>query len=375
MAFFSDFIKKVKGESITVGIDVGHHSIKVVKVSHSQKSRKLIDYGIAELPYGTIVDGVVQNSEVLTNILLNLLGLIGGVDSNTDVVLSLAWSNGVLADIVKMRTQPGMTDEELILSEAGRRAPFDDPDITLDYKILNRSEETNDINVLLVAVKNDVLNRWVIFFKDAGINPSVIDADTFGLHNAYYYKKKRDALKEAFSASDDYLDSLKEESVAILNIGQVKSNITFINNGVYHSTRDIPRSSIEGFARKVSRSLGIRQEKAVQIIKGEEVEGITKENIEEAYRDAFDDLAMDTQQTFAYYQSTGGGSGLNLLLCGGGSSLPGLLEAFREKLEITVEYLDLCNSIEVDEMKFHEGISAEVSSQLSVAIGMALRKV
>ncbi|MGL1937179.1 MAG: pilus assembly protein PilM [Fibrobacterales bacterium] len=380
MSFLTDFIKKVKGESTTLGIDVGHHCVKIAKVTHSQNSFKLIDYGIVEVPFGTIVDGIIQNSESLSGIILNLIAHMGGVDSNTDVVLSLSWSNGVLADIVKMRTQPGMPDEELILVEAGRRAPFDDPDITLDYKILNKTEESNDIDVLLVAVKNDILNRWVVFFKDAGIQPAVIDADTFGLYNALKYTLEKE------SSTDDIDDDVELESdpgvveeiknsYAILNLGHVKSNITFVYKGLYHSTRDIPRTSIEGVARKFARSLGVRQEKALGVIHGESFEGVTDEMIEQAYRDVFEDLAMDTQQMFNYFKQTGGQGELSLYLCGGGAALPGIVDAFKERLEVPVQLLDIGNNIAVDEYKFPHGLDQEVSSQLAVAISMAMRKV
>ncbi|MGL1901846.1 MAG: pilus assembly protein PilM [Fibrobacterales bacterium] len=380
MSFLTDFIKKVKGESTTLGIDVGHHCVKIAKVTHNQNSFKLVDYGIVEVPFGTIVDGVIQNSESLGGIILNLIDHMGGVDSNTDVVLSLSWSNGVLADIVKMRTQPGMADEELILAEAGRRAPFDDPDITLDYKILNKSEESNDIDVLLVAVKNDILNRWVVFFKDAGIHPAVIDADTFGLYNALNYilenESSTDGLEESLEPeSDQGPVEEKNNSYGILNLGHAKSNITFVNKGLYHSTRDIPRTSIEGVARKFARSLGVRQEKAFGIIHGETYEGITDEMIEQAYRDAFEDLAMDTQQMFNYFKQTGGKGELSLYLCGGGAALAGIVEAFTERLEVPVQLLDIGKNITVDEYKFPDGLDQEVSSQLAVAISMAMRKV
>ena len=57
-------IAKIRGERVTVGIDVGHYSIKYVKVYHNSRGGKVVvDADLEPVPEGAIVNGEIQRRE------------------------------------------------------------------------------------------------------------------------------------------------------------------------------------------------------------------------------------------------------------------------------------------------------------------------
>ena len=57
-------IAKIRGERETVGIDVGHYSIKYVKVYHNSRGGKVVvDADLEPVPEGAIVNGEIQHRE------------------------------------------------------------------------------------------------------------------------------------------------------------------------------------------------------------------------------------------------------------------------------------------------------------------------
>ena len=64
--------------------------------------------------------------------------------------------------------------------------PYDIEDVNIDFQILGPSEFSEDqMNVLLVAVKKDLVAEYIDLINQAGLNPCVIDVDSFALQNIY----------------------------------------------------------------------------------------------------------------------------------------------------------------------------------------------
>lgn len=110
-------IAKIRGERETVGIDVGHYSIKLVKVLHNSRGGKIVvDADLERVPDGAIVNGEIvaaeENAESAeknesnsgakgVGEALNKLLLRHPIDDSCDVVVSVncgAGAGGVLAD-------------------------------------------------------------------------------------------------------------------------------------------------------------------------------------------------------------------------------------------------------------------------------------
>jgi type IV pilus assembly protein PilM len=351
-------ISRLRGETTTVGLDIGNHSVKLVKILHRRSGPVLTAAGIHELKPDTIVGGEIRNKDALIEALTTL---VNQTDSTIkDVVMSLSWSYGVLGDRINLKSQRGSNDEETILFEAGQRPPFDVENITLDYKVLRRNVEASEMEVLLVAAKNQVMQSYIDIVYEAGLRPIVIDVDAFAFANAYSWV--------AGTQNPD-------EIVALINIGDNLTNITFLKGGIYHSTRDVSTAG-DYFVKYLMRQFKVNREEATGILKGKNLEKYDPAQVERAIEFSCEELSLGIDLAFQYFQSSEKGAQIHkIILCGGGACIANVPELIGKKHEAQVNVLNPLASIAKDEEKFPNPLPDTVSTLLTVATGMALRKV
>ena len=166
-------IAKIRGERETVGIDVGHYSIKYVKVYHNSRGGKVVvDADIEPVPDGAIINGEIQRREgdavtdedgkkekdgyeMLSESIAKLL-LRHPIDDSVEVVASVncgAGAGGVLVDHLSVKVPKNGNEAAIILQTAQSRPPFDDQDNVIDYEIYSRENE--DVKVNVVAGQDD----------------------------------------------------------------------------------------------------------------------------------------------------------------------------------------------------------------------------
>ena len=232
-----DLLARIRGERETIGIDVGHYSIKYVKVYHNSRGGKVVvEIDTEPVPDGAIINGEIQRregdaptgpdgkkekdgyellSEALTKMMMRHTR-----DANTDIVASVnccAGAGGVLADRISVKVPKNGNESAIILQTAQSRPPFDDQDNVIDFEVESREGEEVKANV--VAAKNALLDSWAQFFTVKGLKLSAMDVDIFGLLNAYTATASEEDLKQ---------------TTAVINIGEKKMSIGFIQEGKFH---------------------------------------------------------------------------------------------------------------------------------------------
>jgi type IV pilus assembly protein PilM len=358
LTFLKTLLSKAKGESISLGIDIGHFSVKTAAISHSPKGFEVIGVIENQLPAGSIVEGVIQKPEALESEILDSIESLGLYKSDCDIYTALSWCNGVLADQIKLNIQNPAKEEEVILFEAGSKPPFDEVDITLDYKILNRKESSNEIEVLLVAAKNVTLNKWADLFHSIGIKPNAFDIDSFAGLNAFGYDHEPEGSRVE----------------AIVNFGHSRSHITFVKDGSYHSTRELKGVSVFAFVKIITRKLNIQPEDAALAMQGD-ISRVSQERYVKAYDYAVNELAKAITQAISFFQSLASGRSVDKInLIGGGSYCRQLDEVLSGKLSLDVEIKNPLKSLPIAAKSRVSQNQQEEGSKYSVALGLAMRK-
>jgi len=358
LSLLKDILSRVKGESATVGLDIGNYAVKLVKIVHTRSGPKLVAFGYAELKPETLSNGEIKNRDAL---LETITTLIHNTDPEIkDVIVSLSWSFGVLGDRIELKSQKGKSDEDTILSEASQRPPFDVENITLDYKVLRRNVETQDLEVFLVAAKNQVMQSYINVLFDAGLRPIVVDVDAFAFANAYMY-----TVGEANP----------EDVTALINIGDSFTNITFLKGGIYHSTRDVSTAG-DYFAKQIQRQLKVGREQAQNLVKGRETENIDPARLQSTIEFCCDELQVGIDLAFQYFQNTEKDTKVSkIVLCGGGACIPGVPEYLQRRHDTQVAVLNPLLNVALDQDVFQSPIPETTATLLTVAVGMALRKI
>jgi type IV pilus assembly protein PilM len=250
-------ISRIRGDSKTVGLDIGHRSIKVAVVGHKQDSKRiLLALERDTLPEGVIVDNEIRNVQVLIDKVQTLLAkaMPSGVEG--DFAISVNWTSGILCDRILVKPVPKVPENELILQAAMGRSPFDDAGNVLDYSILDYREE--GIEAMIVAAKKDSLSPWINLFHALNLKLFAIDVDAFVLSNAYFASKTQ--------SSSDLPPEDDDEAVLLLNLGYKKSYAAFLRNERFNAARSIVGGSIQELQEQLSGTLGISTDQCNELL-------------------------------------------------------------------------------------------------------------
>jgi type IV pilus assembly protein PilM len=346
----------LKKSKLAVGLDIGSNSIKLLKLQTKPGGYLLKAMGIKELPFGAITTDEIKDRDA---VIFDIQNLVDQTDPKIkDVVVSIA-GHGVITDKFVMDKKTGAEAEQAILFEAEQRSPFDVEDVTMDYHIIKYDDEAGKMEILLVAARNEFLKNILDLVFDAGLKPVLVDTDAFAVLNAYEINYDMDPSKVT----------------ALINIGFENTNVVFIKDGLYHSTRDVS-NGIRLISEAVGREFRLNQEMTAKAMKGEMDSSIDQDMFKATVATTFEELMAGIEVAISYFKSSSGSEALDwIVLSGGGALVPYLPELMQNKLGIPVEIFNPLRNIEYDPDLFFEHQPEKVAPLLAVPMGLAARRV
>jgi type IV pilus assembly protein PilM len=338
------------------GLDIGASSIKLVKLQERSGGWALAALGMREIPMETVVDEEIKDRET---VIFNVQSLIDQCDPKLkDVAISIS-GHGVITDKITIDQKSGAEAEQAILFEAEQRSPFDVEDVTMDYHVIQVNPETRKMDVLLVAARNEILNSYVDLISDAGLRPVIVDIDALAMLNAYQLNYEIDPNKVT----------------ALMDIGFDTTSITFVKDGLYHSNRDLS-SGGRLIYNAIMKEFRINQELATKTIKGEMGPSIDQDMLRATVITASEELISGLEVAFSYFKSTAKVPKVDwIVISGGGALIPFLPEFIQSKLNVPIEIGNPLRNVEYDPDIFREGQPDKIAPLLTVAVGLASRKV
>ena len=148
------------------------------------------------------------------------------------------------------------------------------------------------------------------------------------------------------------------------------SNLNILENGLPVLSRDIYIAG-NNFTQKTADILELDFKSAEELKLNIDREKLDKVVI--AAESVLSDLAKELRVSFDYYESQNASSVIKIFLSGGGSKFSGLKDMLANLLGIEVEYWDPLRQISITDSVDSKEAKA-LSSQLAVAVGLALRK-
>lgn len=340
-----------------IGIDIGSSSVKLLELKKAKKGYQLKNVGIAFLPPGTVVDGALKDQGTVTNIIKNLVSNLGIKTKN------VATSVSGHSIIVKNISLPVMTEKELeesIKWEAEQYIPFEIDDVNIDFQILGENPENkSQMNVLLVAAKQDFINDYTKVIKEAGLNTVVMDVDFFALENM-------------FEINYPYNE---DEVIALVDIGASILNMDVLKNGVSVFTRTL---SIGGnkITAEIQKKKGISYEEAEALKIGGQAKGINYNEIKGIVEDISLSLATEIQRSLDFFWATFADEHINKIYLSGGCSKSIELKRLIEYRvgDIPVEVVNPFAGIDCSEKAFDSEYLEYIAPFMAVGLGLALRR-
>lgn len=339
-----------------VALDIGSSSIKLVQMSQTKQGWELTKLGKANLPPEAIVDGSIIDSMTVTNTLKELMSEHG--IKVKDSVSSLTGHSV----IIKKVSFPAMAEEELAESiqwEAEQYIPFPVSEVNIDFQILGADiEGRGQMDVMLVAVKKDVINDYTTVINEAGLTPVVIDVDSFALENM---------MEINYPVTPG-------ETVAVVNVGASITSISVIVSGLTIFTRSIPMGGNQ-FTEEIQRQLNVSFNDAENLKVGSTEAESDTTSLLAAIDTVSTNLAFEIKRSLDFFLGGTQGAYVNkIYLSGGSSKIEGLQQLMQDKTGIPVEMVYPFKNIEISAKGYDEEMLKDVAPFFGVAVGLATRR-
>ena len=344
------------GKKSLVGLDIGSSSIKAVEVKDLGRGRgyALQKLGLEYLPPEVIVDGsIIDSGEVVNKI--RKIWEDQGIKTK-DVAIAVSGTSV----IIKKIQLPTMPENELAESmpwEAEQYIPMDPQEVKIAYQILTEAPEAGgNMDVLLVAVKNERINEYVQVVSQAGLNPVLMDASVFCLQN----------VAESTTA-------LTDEVTALLNIGHSLPSICVVRGTMPLFWRDISAAG-HNFTEALQRELNLSFEDAQKLKHGERVGSVPLEQAGPIINAVSEDVGNEIKRSIDFFKATSGGETVRRMkLMGGGAQTLNLANYLSSRFSVPVEVVNPFANVQV---KGHDpAIVQQFAPNFGVAVGLGTRRV
>jgi len=344
-----------------LAVDFGAGSLKLAEFEVNEAGGlRLKQYGIKSLG----AEGA-QDSAREATILKALNAMISEKGIKAKAVNVCAPGFHVFSKFVKLPPVDAGKVTQIIQYEAQQNVPFPLAEVVWDYQILG-STPGGELEVLLVAIKADIVEGLFRVTESAGLSLQVADVSPAALCNAFRY---------------NYGDL--DDCTMLLDIGAKTSNLLFFEKGkVFSRSINLGANSItQDFANEAK--LKYDPAEKIKIDEGfvslggayEEPENPHQAAISKIARQFMTRLHIQVNQTMQFYRGQQGGSApQRLFLSGGASIMPYTAQFFAEKLNVPVEYFNPLRNVQIDPAINLEEL-AHVAHSMGEVVGLGLRNL
>jgi type IV pilus assembly protein PilM len=340
-----------------VGLDIGSKTIKAAEVIEGKKGYTLSKFGMTDIAPGLIEDGTIKDPEAVAETIRNLFKTYG--IKNHSVALSI----GGYSVIVKKISVQNATEEQLqetIHFEAEQYIPFDISDVNLDFQILGENENNpNQMNVLLVAAKKEMVNDYVGLVEMANLEPRIIDVDAFALQNVFEINYAPEA----------------EENVALIDIGASKTSLNILKGDTSVFMRDVSLGCGQ-INHKIATLIDCSIEEAEAIKFGESSDKISGEDLSDIISSVVADWCTEIRRALDFFYSTYPDDQIKrIILSGGGGNIQELRQLLAVETSAEVATINPFQQFYIDSEKFDTEYLEKIAPQASICMGLATRKM
>ena len=328
----------------SVGIDIGTSSIKVVSLDLHDEKKIITAYNIKKLPINyKDEDRATYIKEVLREI-----------DLRPEMVnLSMAGRDVVVRFIDFPRINKEQLDNALHF-EAEKYIPFNVNEVVLDSIILGDATEPGKMRVLLAAAKRKPIESLVGIVEKLGMKVNVIDISPFAMFNAF-------SLSNSLS---------EDKGTALICLGHSLTNI-LITIGERPCFMRQVKIGGKDIMEMLCKNLSISpQEAESYMLKHNDTHN---EEVYQATMTVLDELVKEIQLSFGYFENRYNDIIGNIYCSGGLIYHRGILDYLGESLKVDLKKWNPVDGLEMVDVLSKQDIDS-IASQLSVCIGLALRK-
>jgi len=344
----------IGGQKTIIGLDIGSSCIKAVELKKGRGGIELVHLGMEPLASDIVVDSMIVDSGSVSGAITKIFN---DGQIKTKAVATSVSGHSVIVKNIQIPTRSEQELADTIQTEAAQYIPFDVGDVNIDFQILSEDLTGPTMDVLLVAVKKDKILNYTNVLSLSGRAATIVDIDAFALQNCYEFN----------------YDPAPGSTAALLNLGASVMNINVVKGNVPLFTRDV---SVGGnqYTDALQKELDLSFDDAEKFKLGQQVGTVSEDSKLPILQQVTEVIVLEIQKTFDFFRATAAGEHIERILLAGGSSLvPGLVEALRQEFSLPVEVLNPFQKIGFAETTPNAEMIGKNAGQLAVAVGLALR--
>ena len=343
-----------------LSIDIGTSSVRMAEFEYSSSGNIVLqafDWASIESS-ATGIERIRVVSDAIKGMLL---------DNNFTTNRAFVCSTGQNAFVRFVKLPPISGDEakirQVVKFEAEDKVPFALDEVSWDYQLIPSGEDGDEIEVMIVVMKNDVTANLTGSILRSGLKTELIGVSSAALLN----------VAKANNIGND-------ECVMLLDIGDRCSDLLFIDGDRFFS-RSIPIAG-HAITQQIMKEFKISASAAEEIKRKhgfvalgagyEDPESEVAAVVSKIIRNVLTRLHNDINQTRSVFKNQyKGGAPSTLYLTGGSSVMKNVDRFFAEKLAVNVEFFNpfeivhLAPRIEPEKMQ-------PIAHSFATVVGIAL---
>lgn len=331
-----------------IGLDIGSMFVRAVETRRGKDGHVITNYGQIPLPPGAVQGGVIHDDKTVTAALRQLWQTHRF--SSRQVVLGVTNPQVVVREM-SVNNLPEREMRKSLSFQVRDVLPLPPERSLLDFHALEDPGHNEMVRGLLIAAPKDAVLVAVQAIERAGLHVARVDLASFAL------------LRAA-----SWLDGTVE---AIIDIGARLTTVVVHVDGVPVIVRTVPRGGAE-ITDLIANRLGatVAEAESLKCRVGLHAEGGPE--TAEVVRDAIRPLINEIRSSFTYLTTGERQTRVGrVALSGGGSQLPGLVDALSEQLGVEVVLANPTIRIR-DVRKSKHGSLDSFRPSAAVSIGLTL---
>lgn len=340
---------------ISVGLDIGFSSIKVVALSHEGGQFKLISLGNIPCPQPGMISDSTLDLEAVANSIKKLMAA-AKIDQK-EVIAALPESKVFTRVIDDL---PYLTDNELasaIRYASEEFIPMPLADVNLNWQVLSRSDGSKGAKtvVFVIATPKNAVNKYIKVLNLAGLRPKALETEII-------------AVTRSLVGNNPF-----SPSTLIIQLGATTTDFATVSKGLIWLTRSISTGGM-AFTRTLAQQLNFEIPQAEEYKK---VYGLSEDQLEgkvfEALRPIADIIAGEAKRIIQAFQTKYVQNPIKrVVISGGGAKMPSLVVYLANNLGLEVQEADPWYLITKDKLLVNK--LTQDAPSYSVAVGLALRE-
>jgi len=342
----------LRGRKSAVGLDIGGSTIKAVEITRDKFDYIITGYGQIEVPNESARPEAIRE-------------LFNECRFKTKKVVTAVSGKSVIVRYINMVQMNKENLTNAIRFEADKYIPFDIDEVQLDCQKLTdipnpeEGKESEEMKVLLVAVKKSLVEDQAKLLHEIGLQPVAIDVDVFAIGNAY-------SLNESLSPGLD-----EDKIVGLVDIGSNKTCINILKDGVSMFAREVYLGGND-FTNAITRRLGVDLYQAEALKKDPQDR---EPEVKEALSPVIEDLGNEISLSFDFFENQFDGHVNKVYLSGGSSMVPHLEEEFEVLFEKKTRVWNPIEGLKIKSDNVDIDALNNSALQLAVGVGLAARAV